>query len=163
MLTEHNEYSLETIFSICHDLRKNGKTIAFTHGAFDLFHYGHLHLLRRTSECADFTIVGVEQDRNIQSYKDPSRPIIPEEKRLEIINEIKCVNLAFILREEPSDQTYEDLYKELGISLISYGGSHAYSNRVRERALMLGILNLEIMELPMQSTTSIINQIRNND
>ena len=40
--SDHNELQLDTIFSICHNLNRNGKVIGFTHGTFDLFHYGHL-------------------------------------------------------------------------------------------------------------------------
>lgn len=160
MLTEHNEYSLETIFSICHDLHKNGKTIGFTHGAFDLFHYGHLHLLRRSAENVDFLIVGVEQDINISSYKASQRPIIPETKRLEILNEIRCVNLSFVNRFPVKEDVYEAFCKNMKVDLLTHGSSHAYKDKLQSRAEKLKMELLEVDIVPTNSTTEIIQKIR---
>ncbi len=49
-----SEARLEKIFEIAHKLKKNNKRIVFTHGGFDLFHYGHLHLLKESRKLGDY-------------------------------------------------------------------------------------------------------------
>ena len=159
MLSEHNELRLKTLFEICHDLDKNDKRIAFTHGAFDMFHYGHLYLLRQTAKLCDYLIVGIESDDNISKYKTYRRPIINETKRLEIISELKCVNAAFINRGELENEWYEELCKQFKIKLITTGGNFGYKDQIRSRADKVKA-DLKIFKtIDINSTTHIIDCI----
>lgn len=78
--------SVPTLKLLIDDIKKCGKTIGFTHGTFDLFHTGHLHLLKEASKTCDFLIVGVESDKNVAAYKGVERPVISEDDRQEIVN-----------------------------------------------------------------------------
>ena len=76
-------------------------TIVITFGTFDVFHIGHLNILQRCKELGDKLIVGVSTDAlNIQ--KKQRRPIICQEQRLRIVNNIKGVTSAFF--EESLDK-----------------------------------------------------------
>lgn len=66
--------------------------IGYTTGVFDLFHIGHLNLLRRAKEHCDYLIVGVTTD-DLVSYK-LKRAVIPFEERLAIVEAIKYVDKA---------------------------------------------------------------------
>ena len=50
--------------------------IGFTQGAFDMFHIGHLNLLKNARKHCDYLIVGVNSDELVQTYKNKST-IIP--------------------------------------------------------------------------------------
>lgn len=65
--------------------------IGFTSGVFDLFHIGHLNLLKRAKERCDYLIVGVSTDECVQSYKHKT-PMIPFEQRAAIVGAIKYVD-----------------------------------------------------------------------
>jgi len=67
--------------------------IGYAAGAFDLFHVGHLNILRRAREQCDFLIAGVVSDEMLLLTKGRS-PIIPLSERLEIVRNIKCVDDA---------------------------------------------------------------------
>ena len=66
--------------------------IGYTTGVFDLFHIGHLNILRKAKASCDFLIVGVTSDELV-AYKN-KRAVIPFEERIEIIKSIKFVDKA---------------------------------------------------------------------
>lgn len=66
--------------------------IGYTTGVFDLFHIGHLHLLKNAKSLCDKLIVGVTTDELV-SYKG-KKPIVPFEERIEIVRCCKYVDVA---------------------------------------------------------------------
>lgn len=64
--------------------------IGYTSGVFDLFHIGHLNLLRNAKSLCDKLIVGVSSDELV-TYKN-KRAVIPFQERLEIVRSIKYVD-----------------------------------------------------------------------
>ena len=66
--------------------------IGYTTGVFDLFHVGHLNMLRNAKSFCDKLIVGVTTDELV-SYKN-KKAIIPFEERIEIVRHIKYVDVA---------------------------------------------------------------------
>ena len=60
------------------------RIIGYTSGVFDLFHIGHLNILRNAKSMCDKLIVGVSTDELLFEYKK-KKPIIPFKERLEIV------------------------------------------------------------------------------
>ena len=67
------------------------KIIGFTAGAFDMFHVGHLNLLKNAKSQCDYLIVGVNSDELIESYKK-KKAIVPLEERMQIVQAIRYVD-----------------------------------------------------------------------
>ncbi|MBT5492601.1 adenylyltransferase/cytidyltransferase family protein [bacterium] len=65
--------------------------IIYTTGAFDPFHYGHLNILRKAKELAEYVIVGVSTDDLIKKAKN-REVFMPLNHRMDIISELKCVD-----------------------------------------------------------------------
>ncbi|MDR2648921.1 MAG: adenylyltransferase/cytidyltransferase family protein [Clostridiales bacterium] len=63
----------------------------YVSGSFDMFHIGHLNLLRRARQRCDYLLVGVLTDELITAGKK-RRPVIPLPERMEIIRELRCVD-----------------------------------------------------------------------
>ena len=65
--------------------------VGYTTGVFDMFHIGHLNILRRAKEQCDFLVVGVSTDELVKREKN-KMPIIPFEERCAIVAAIRYVD-----------------------------------------------------------------------
>ena len=89
--------------------------IGYTSGVFDLFHIGHLNLLKNAKGMCDRLIVGVTTD-DLSLYKG-KKPLIPFEDRIEIIRSIKYVDAA--VPQETMDKT--EMCKKIKASMLFVG------------------------------------------
>lgn len=65
--------------------------VGYTTGVFDMFHIGHLNILRRAKEQCEYLIVGVSTDELTASYKH-KKPVVPFDERVAIIEAIRYVD-----------------------------------------------------------------------
>ena len=83
------------------------KIIGYTTGVFDLFHIGHLNLLQNARSLCDQLMVGVTTDELV-SYKN-KKAVIPFLERLEIVRNIKCVDVAISQPDMDKFKAWEKL------------------------------------------------------
>ena len=85
--------------------------VGYIAGVFDLFHYGHLNVLRRAKEQCDYLIVGVVSDRQVREGKKVE-PFVPFEERLEIVQSCRYVDEAHVIPiENPGTEMAWQLYQ----------------------------------------------------
>ena len=92
--------NLDQLVDIASEARRAGKIVVFTNGCFDLLHRGHIHVLREAKAAGDLLIVALNSDASVQRIKGPTRPILPEIDRLELIAAMEMVDYV-ILFDEP--------------------------------------------------------------
>lgn len=92
------------------------KTIVYTSGSWDLFHVGHLNVLRKSKSFGDYLVVGVSTDELIEDYKG-TPPIIPFDQRFQIIESIKFVDKVV----KQTILTEIDQLKDLNVDIVTIG------------------------------------------
>jgi glycerol-3-phosphate cytidylyltransferase len=89
--------------------------IGYTSGVFDLFHIGHLNLLKNAKAMCDKLIVGVTTD-SLAQYKDKT-PLIPYSDRAEIVRAVRYVDAVV----PQADMDKVSMCKKVGASLLFVG------------------------------------------
>ena len=82
--------------------------IGYAPGAFDLFHIGHLHLLRRAKERCDYLIAGVVSDEFLIAHKGVT-PVVPLAERIEIVPNSRHVDAAHAAMTDDKLEIWWDL------------------------------------------------------
>lgn len=122
-------------------------TVGYLSGTFDLFHIGHLNMLRRARQHCDYLVVGVHKDA---SHKG-KQTFIPFEERVEIIRSIKYVDKVIPSEKEDSDVYTKNIVKYDKLFVGSdYKGSERF-NRYEEYFKDKGV---EIIYFPYTQGTS---------
>ena len=92
-------YTKQTALEAVKTWRRQGVTIGFTNGCFDLLHLGHLHILKEAAAACDRLIVGINSDASVKRLKGDSRPIQDEETRSHILASLHFVDAVVIFDE----------------------------------------------------------------
>ena len=130
--------------------------VGYTTGVYDLFHIGHLNLLKNAKGLCDKLIVGVSTDKLVE-YKH-KQPVIPFEERIEIVRSCKFVDAA-IPQEEldkykmweklhfdilfvgddwfntPSWQEMEDKFEKVGVRVVYFPYTQGTSSTILNETL----------------------------
>ena len=81
------------------DARRDGRTIAFANGCFDLLHVGHIRYLNAAAQEADLLVVAINDDETVKKLKGEGRPILKAEDRAELVAALACVDFVTIFPE----------------------------------------------------------------
>ena len=91
--------SLDELETLTAAARTNGKIVVFTNGCFDLLHRGHIYLLREAKALGDLLVVAINSDQSVKANKGPTRPILAETDRLELIASMEMVDYVLLFDE----------------------------------------------------------------
>ena len=90
--------SREELVGIVEREHREGRTMAFANGCFDLLHVGHVRYLQGAAREADRLIVAVNDDA-VAGGKGPGRPILPAADRAELVAALRGVDYVVIFPE----------------------------------------------------------------
>lgn len=118
-------------------------------GTFDMFHIGHLNILKKAKEYCDYLIVGVSTDEDALSKKKAT--IIPEEERLEIVANIKCVDEA-VYQYDTNDKM--GAWKKYKFDVIFVGSDWQGTEKWNKIEAELKTVNVDTVYFPYTKGTS---------
>ncbi len=147
----------EKLAAQAEEMKKEGKTIATLNGSFDLLHAGHLHIIYEASKAADILIVALNSDRSIQAYKNPKRPFIPLEYRLQMMAALEFVDFVTWFNETDPRQLLSIIKPHVHVNGAEYGENCIEAETVKRYGGVVHIVSL----IPGLSTTQIVNKIKN--
>jgi len=128
--------------------------IGYTAGVFDLFHIGHLNLLRNAKGMCDKLIVGVTTDELV-SYKN-KKAVIPHNERMEIVRSIKYVDA--IVPQEGMDKF--EMWKKLKFDVMFVGDDWFATDKWKNLEKQFNEVGVRIVYFPYTKGTSstLLNQ-----
>ena len=80
--------------------RKEGKTIVFSNGCFDILHRGHVEYLSKAADLGDILIIGLNTDASVKRIKGPSRPVNDEKARAVVLAALEFVDAIMFFEED---------------------------------------------------------------
>lgn len=129
-------------------MNEKKQIIGYTCGVYDLFHIGHLNLLRNAKGMCDKLIVGVTTDELV-SYKN-AKSIIPFNERIEIVRNIKYVDVA--IPQENMDKF--SVCQKLKVDYLFVGDDWYNTNKWKEYEDQLKKIGTQIVYFPYTKSTS---------
>ena len=123
--------------------------VGYAAGAFDLFHVGHLNILRMAKERCDFLIAGVVSDELCLATKGVE-PVVPLRERLEIVASLGCVDRA--VAETKPDRV--DTWRDVGFDIFFKGDDWRGTAKGLELERRFSEVNVEVVYFPYTMHTS---------
>jgi len=125
------------------------RRIGYAAGAYDLFHIGHLNILRRAKEQCDYLIAGVVSDEMLELARG-RRPIIPLAERLEIVSHISFVDQAHA--EVVPDKL--ETWRTLGFDVFFKGDDWRGTSKGMALEREFAAVGVEVVYFPYTMDTS---------
>ena len=121
-------------------------------GVFDILHYGHIHFLRNARKLGDHLTVILESDKRVKKLKGDSRPFHNQNQRREILESLSFVDEVIILKDEMTDNDYEDIVRKINPKIIAI----TQGNKTKTHSETVGATVIEIEKIEGLSTSKIL-------
>ena len=116
----------DELAAIIRQHQARGRTVVFTNGCFDLLNANHIGLFRHAKGLGDYLIVATNSDASIRRLKGPSRPILTEAERVELLSAVHHVDYVAVFSED----TPRPLLRLLKPDILVKGGDYKSKEEV---------------------------------
>ena len=133
--------------------------VGYTQGTYDMFHIGHLNLLKHAKEQCEYLIVGVNSDELVNKYKHKT-PVINENERAEIVRNIKAVDQCVITHTLDKIEIHSLFH----FNAIFIGDDWKGNSRWKQTEMDLNNIGVDLVYLPHTdgiSSTALTSVIKN--
>jgi D-beta-D-heptose 7-phosphate kinase/D-beta-D-heptose 1-phosphate adenosyltransferase len=138
-------------------LRREGRRVVFTNGCFDLLHPGHVRYLAEARRLGDALVVALNSDRAVRELKGPTRPILSEAERAEVMAALECVDYVVVFDDVSPLETIVAVAPDVLVKGGDWGLDHIIGRAEVEAA------GGQVCSLPFVdgcSTSDVIRRIR---
>lgn len=123
--------------------------IGYTTGVYDMFHVGHLNILKRAKEQCEYLIVGVSTDEAVLEYKHKT-PVVPFEERVQIVEAIRYVDK--VVPQTTMDKMVA--WRQLHFDVIFHGDDWQHSDMYNNMERKLEKVGVDFVYFPYTKGTS---------
>jgi len=148
-------YTREELLSRRERWRREGKTVVFTNGCYDLLHPGHIRLLEQAHSLGDVLILALNSDAGVRRFKGPARPLVPENERAALAAALEAVDAVALFDED----TPRELIAAVLPDILVKGADWSHFIAGREEVEASGGKVVAIPLEPGYSTTNIVERI----
>lgn len=135
------------------ELRKQGLSIVFTNGCFDILHVGHVRYLQQTKALGDILVIGLNTDSSVAGLKGPERPLVNEAERAEVLAALECVDYVVMF----SEPTPADLIADIVPDILAKGGDYKPEQIAGHKTVLASGGRVEIIPfVPGKSSSRLI-------
>ena len=139
--------------------RRDGKTVVFTNGCYDILHPGHIRLLEQARSLGDVLILALNTDASVARLKGPTRPLIDQQERAEMTMALEAVDAVTFFDED----TPRELIAEVLPDILIKGADWAHFIAGREEVEAAGGKVMALALEPGYSTTNIVEELLQRD
>ena len=135
--------------------RREGNTVVFTNGCYDILHPGHIRLLEKARSLGDLLILALNTDASVARLKGPTRPLISEDERARMALQLEAVDAVTLFDED----TPRELIAEVLPDILIKGADWAHFIAGREEVEAAGGKVMALALEPGFSTTNIVEEL----
>ncbi len=135
--------------------RREGRTVVFTNGCYDLLHPGHLRLLEQARSLGDRLVLALNSDASVARLKGPSRPLINEADRVALAEALETVDAVTVFDED----TPRELIAAVLPDVLVKGADWSHWIAGREEVEAAGGKVFALPLEPGYSTTGIVEEV----
>ena len=135
--------------------KRDGKTVVFTNGCYDILHPGHIRLLENARSLGDILILALNKDASVQRLKGPTRPLISQAERAELAAALEAVDAVTFFDED----TPRELIAAVLPDVLVKGADWSHFIAGREEVEAAGGKVLALPLEPGYSTTGILEEV----
>jgi len=121
---------LKTLQRTLARLKRQGRTVAFTNGCFDILHFGHVQYLEKAKGQNRVLVIGLNSDRSVRKIKGPRRPIVSQNARAAVLAALACVDYVMIFNEETPQKLIAALKPDVLIKGADWRGKEVAGSDV---------------------------------
>ncbi len=148
-------YSRDELLRARRTWRREGKIVVFTNGCYDLLHPGHIRLLEQARSLGDILILALNTDSSVRRLKGPTRPLIPEQERVDVALGLHAVDAVTLFDED----TPRELIAAVLPDVLIKGADWAHFIAGREEVEAAGGRVLALPLEPGYSTTAMLEEM----
>ena len=138
-------------------VRRSGGVIVATGGCFDVLHAGHAQYLRAARELGDLLVVLLNSDDSVRRLKGPTRPVMVEADRRQLLEALACVDAVVVFDEDDPRAALEEVRPDIWVK------GEDYRNETMPEAPLVRSWGGRVEFIPLapgRSTTSVLRRIR---
>ena len=134
--------------------RREGKTIVFSNGCFDILHRGHVEYLSKAADLGDKLIIGLNTDDSVKRLKGPSRPVNDEKARAVVLAGLEFVDAVVFFEEDTPYNLIKNVQPDILVKgndykaedIVGYDIVTAKGGKVETIELVNGFSTTNILE-----------------